>query len=141
MLTFQLFSLLSTAIFFIFFFYHLKQLPKTKGQKFNRHLGLAMGFSLILFIAEMTLYMMSESLFGYGETSNISGIFGLFGFGFSFYIIYKWIYPFIKKGGYRDDSSVGHHLHFQFIMFYLILFMIIMTIQSILLSILIYSLF
>ncbi|RJX26656.1 MAG: hypothetical protein C4537_02070 [Acholeplasma sp.] len=141
MLTFQLLSLLSTAIFFIFFFYHLKQLPKLNGQKLNRHLGLAMGVSLLLFIADMTLYMMSESLFGYGQTSNVSGIFGLLGFGFSFFIIYKWIYPFIKKGGYRDDSSVGHHLHFQFIMFYLILFIVIMTTQSILSSIFIYSLF
>lgn len=141
MLTFQLLSLSSVVVFFVYFINHLKKLPQKTGQKLNRHLGLTMIVSLILFILDMTLYMMSESLFGFGQTSNMTGIVGLMGFGFSFYIIYRWIYPFIKKGGYRNDSIVGHHLHFQFVMFYLILFMVIVTMQSILLSILIYSLF
>ncbi len=141
MLTFQLFSLLTSIIFFLFFTFHLKRLPKVTGQRLNRHLWKAMGMSLLLFIAQMTLYMMSESLFGFGETSNLTGIFGLFGFGFGIYFAYKRIFPFIKKGGYRDDSTIGHHLHFQFIMFYLILFIVAVTMESILLTVLLYSLF
>lgn len=141
MFTFQLLSLLSVIFFIAFFYVHLKRLPLKQGQKLNRHLVLSMVVSLALFIMDMSLYMMSESLFGWGQTSNLTSIFGLLGFGSSFYIIFRWIYPFIKKGGYRNDSAVGHHLHFQFIMFYLVLFMVIVTMQSIVLSVLIYSLF
>lgn len=141
MLTFQLLSLLTSFIFFLYFSIHIKRLSKKTGQSLNRHLWKAMGMSLVLFIAQMTLYMMSESLLGYGQTSNLTGIMGLMGFGVSFYVIYKRIFPFIKKGGYRDDSTVGHHLHFQFIMFYIILFIVVFTMESILLTVLIYSLF